>query len=456
MTDITVSFPTHSTRLRRVERRGKSARHDIDVMHADIVQLRQHVTEINTRIDGLDDLSSDLQLEVTKMTTDQRRLQEEAVKLRRSRERADGRLDDLEQNVTQLASRGDTADSQLRLAESSLREIHGSHRDVVRRLQRLDVSLHRLDRQSVPRDSAPSHRRRILKDSPSDTHSEVQPRDIHDDVNRQRLQRDRNQRAADGAQKAAGDQDFLGTSEDEVDISGDGDGDASLDVGSGDEGEFFIVDERYIHAGSGEAEVGVHGDADSGGTETDWWSVAPTPLTTNIVPTLTQAYVTAPTAPSTPCPSADEFNQLRQRLTDLETRLNTSLPAQDVLNEVLNETERLEAAASRRDEALGHVQGQVAELGGSVSRLTGQLASLRLAEFMERLQASLLNFTANVLTLDQWQLASQQVPVGMGGEGGVPGGGDSRQMVVVDGRGCSCTGRKLRFSHSTTLFKLEQ
>ena len=357
-------------------------------MHADIVQLRQHVTDINGRLEGLDDVTADLQLEVTTVTTEQRRLREEAARLRHSGTTADARLQQLERNVSRLAARGQSADSRLRLAHSSLREIRESQRHVVNRLQGLDVGLQRLDRRVAPGDPAPTHPPHVLRDSPYDADGDLSPRVTRDDVRRQP---DRKERAGDRQS---------------VEISGDGEGDARLDAGSGDEDEFFITEGRDVHLGSGEGEVGVHGGVERGG-----WSVTPTPLTTNVVPTLTQAHVTTPTSPSTsaPCPSAREVGQLRQRVSDLESRLDAALPAEDVLSVLLNETERLEAAVSRRDEALGEVQVRVSELGGSVSRLAEQLASLGLAHFMERLQASLLNFTANVLTLDQWQLASQQV-----------------------------------------------
>ena len=395
---VTVLSPPHRTRLRRVERRGKSARSDLDVMHADIVQLRQHVTDINGRLEGLDDVTADLQLEVTTVTTEQRRLREEAARLRHSGTTADARLQQLERNVSRLAARGQSADSQLRLAHSSLREIRERQRHVVSRLQGLDVGLQRLDRRVAPGDPASVHPPHVLRDSPYDADGDLSPPVARDDVRRQP---DRKQRAGDRQS---------------VEISGDDEGDARLEAGSGDEDEFFITEGRDVHLGSGEGEVGVHGGVERGG-----WSVTPTPLTTNVVPTLTQAHVTTPTSPSAtstspsatstsaPCPSAREVRQLRQRVSDLESRLDAALPAEDVLSVLLNETERLEAAVSRRDEALGEVQVRVSELGGSVSRLAEQLASLGLAHFMERLQASLLNFTANVLTLDQWQLASQQV-----------------------------------------------
>ena len=358
-------------------------------MHADIVQLRQHVTDINGRLQGLDDVTADLQLEVTTVTTEQRRLREETARLRHSGTTADARLQQLESNVSRLESRGQSADSQLRLARSSLREIRERQRHVVGRLQRLD-------RRVAPSDPASAHPPHVLHDSPYDADGDLSPTDLsppdaRDDVRRQP---DRKQRAGDGQS---------------VEISGDGEGDARLDAGSGDEDEFFITEGRDVDVGSGEGEVGVHGGMERGG-----WSVTPTPLTTNVVPTLTQAHVTTPTSPSAtstsaPCPSAQELSQLRQRVRDLESRLDAALPAEDVLSVLLNETERLEAAVSRRDEALGEMRVRVSELGGSVSRLAEQLASLGLADFMERLQASLLNFTANVLTLDQWQLASQQV-----------------------------------------------
>ena len=323
------------------------------------------------------------------MTTEQRRLREEAARLRHSGTTADARLQQLERNVSRLAARGQSADSQLRLAHSSLREIRERQRHVVSRLQGLDVGLQRLDRRVAPGDPASVHPPHVLRDSPYVADGDLSPRVARDDVRRQP---DRKQRAGDRQS---------------VEISGDDEGDARLDAGSGDEDEFFITEGRDVHLGSGEGEVGVHGGVERGG-----WSVTPTPLTTNVVPTLTQAHVTTPTSPSAtsaPCPSAREVSQLRQRVSDLESRLDAALPAEAVLSVLLNETERLEAAVSRRDEALGEVQVRVSELGGSVSRLAEQLASLGLAHFMERLQASLLNFTANVLTLDQWQLASQQV-----------------------------------------------
>jgi hypothetical protein len=58
---------------------------------------------------------------------------------------------------------------------------------------------------------------------------------------------------------------------------------------------------------------------------------------------------------------------------------------------------------------LEDVQSRLADLDDTVSRQADQLTSIRLSDFMDQLHASLVNFTNNVLTLDQWHEASAQV-----------------------------------------------
>ncbi|XP_070175817.1 protein scabrous-like [Littorina saxatilis] len=414
-------------------------------MHADIVQLRQHVTEINVRLDGLDDLTSDLQLEVTKVTTDQQSMRGEMGRVRQSMRGEEQRLVRLEVNMTAVGSTGDLLTEQLRAVESSLGQLRKTQGTVLGKLEKVGERVHRLDTQVNKHHSSPSpSKQRVSRElrSPQDVHGDVisqafkdQPRGAYSQT--QRYQPQPNDTQRDGTTRTSdGESQFLEYSGDELEISGDGDviidveagkGDVRLtDVGSGDGGEFFMMEEKYVDPGSGEGEIGTTRDTTRvvNTLDTYGWNstptVTPTPLTTDTVPTLTQAYVTTPTSPTTPHPLHAQFTLLQQRVDDLETRLNvsvgaiqdrlnSSLSADDVVQLVANETERLDAAVSKRDESLERVQGNVADLGTTVSRLAGQMASLRLSEFMERLQSSLVNFTHNVLTLEQWQLASEQL-----------------------------------------------
>nr|KAG5699834.1 hypothetical protein BaRGS_034608 [Batillaria attramentaria] len=105
----------------------------------------------------------------------------------------------------------------------------------------------------------------------------------------------------------------------------------------------------------------------------------------------------------------DVVKTVQERIDNIEARLNASVPVEDVLTRMANETSRLDSELSKRDETVAQLQEDYDQLGAVVSRLTDQMASMRLREFMERLQRSLVNFTSNVLTLDQWQAASQQM-----------------------------------------------
>ncbi|XP_060065722.1 angiopoietin-2-like [Ylistrum balloti] len=62
-----------------------------------------------------------------------------------------------------------------------------------------------------------------------------------------------------------------------------------------------------------------------------------------------------------------------------------------------------------RDEEISDLQKMVNELKASLSSVQTRLTSIQLGDFMGKLQESLLNFTQNVITLDQWKMASTDI-----------------------------------------------
>ncbi|OWF48519.1 protein scabrous-like [Mizuhopecten yessoensis] len=62
-----------------------------------------------------------------------------------------------------------------------------------------------------------------------------------------------------------------------------------------------------------------------------------------------------------------------------------------------------------RDEEISDLEKMVDQLKASLSTMETRLTSIQLGDFMGKLQDSLLNFTQNVITLDQWKMASTDI-----------------------------------------------
>lgn len=62
-----------------------------------------------------------------------------------------------------------------------------------------------------------------------------------------------------------------------------------------------------------------------------------------------------------------------------------------------------------RDEEISDLEKMYDELKVGLTSLESKLTSIQLGDFMGKLQESLLNFTQNVITLDQWKMASTDI-----------------------------------------------
>ncbi|XP_076454962.1 uncharacterized protein LOC143289753 [Babylonia areolata] len=465
VTDMNAKHARDWSRLRRVERRGKSSRHDIDVMHADIIQLRQHVIEINSRLDRLDDLTSDLKLEVTKVNLNQENLKEEAEKARQSRHKVKDSVERVRNNVTEIESWTSSAQARLERLQGWTQELQKGQHELLAALSILQASTRSTSPSPHPPRSQSPRRSSFGSVEPNSADSLSLKEEVGTEEEQQQQQRRLSasspeqlkelktfQNRPQGDQSPSkGDQDAARHQEstrgqdsvrhrdsirdqgpmttpslhedDHSDVNTSGDGEMEQDGGSGDDeeegGEFFILEEEVTeHAEREEGEKRAGGGRGGGTTtttdniQTKAAAVTPLPLTTNTAPTLTHPSLTLPTSPIPLCPSLAEFFLLQRRVEDLDRRLKNeknSMPAEDVLNLLKNRTERLEAALTERDGRLERVQSEMGDLGVSLSRLAGQVASFRLGELMDRVQTSWVNFSAGVVTLDQWELVNRQM-----------------------------------------------
>lgn len=62
-----------------------------------------------------------------------------------------------------------------------------------------------------------------------------------------------------------------------------------------------------------------------------------------------------------------------------------------------------------RDLEISALHEMFFDMEDHLERIEGKMASIQLGNFMERLQSSLVNFTQNVITLDQWKIASSDI-----------------------------------------------
>lgn len=62
-----------------------------------------------------------------------------------------------------------------------------------------------------------------------------------------------------------------------------------------------------------------------------------------------------------------------------------------------------------RDIEISALHEMFFDMEDHLERIEGKMASIQLGNFMERLQSSLVNFTQNVITLDQWKVASSDM-----------------------------------------------
>lgn len=62
-----------------------------------------------------------------------------------------------------------------------------------------------------------------------------------------------------------------------------------------------------------------------------------------------------------------------------------------------------------RDLEISALHEMFFDMEDHLERIEGKMASIQLGNFMERLQSSLVNFTQNVITLDQWKVASSDI-----------------------------------------------
>lgn len=62
-----------------------------------------------------------------------------------------------------------------------------------------------------------------------------------------------------------------------------------------------------------------------------------------------------------------------------------------------------------RDIEISALHEMFFDMEDHLERIEGKMASIQLGNFMEKLQSSLVNFTQNVITLDQWKVASSDI-----------------------------------------------
>ncbi|KAL8575678.1 hypothetical protein ACOMHN_055867 [Nucella lapillus] len=390
------------SRLRRAERRSQSARHDIDVMHADIIQLRQHVIEINSRLNRLDDLTSDLQLEVTKVTHDQGSLREEVGRVKAAQGVAGDALRGLRKNVSLTDAWRIQAQHRVEQLQTWTQEMQKSQHHVLSSLQHLQTRV--TPAPSPPRTTGRTVQTSSLQHDPgmgSGKHPDSRqplsgalpdmaaPEGVRGEGGRfhNRPQRDQ---SADVRGGEEGLTTVMSVEGGQNDVNMSGDRELEQDTGGSGEGdEFFIVEDPYLkhHHHNNQQQTGEEEEEEEEEEEGETSPTPTTPLTTSTVPTLTHPTLTLPTPPlPSNCPSLTEFVLLRQRVDDLDSLVQTWLPANRTILELNNRTEQLEAMSDKQDEQLQQVHG----VHGPSAGVTG-------------------NFTCKVVTLDQWHTASQQM-----------------------------------------------
>ncbi|KAK6194817.1 hypothetical protein SNE40_000365 [Patella caerulea] len=112
----------------------------------------------------------------------------------------------------------------------------------------------------------------------------------------------------------------------------------------------------------------------------------------------------------------DNISNIENSLQNLENQVRESVSTNimervtlEVKNLIQKERESIDIMADDRDEAFAQLQEQYNKMVDKIKVIDEKIQSIQLGDFMKNLQESLINFTQNVITLDQWKTASSQI-----------------------------------------------
>ncbi|XP_046365878.2 uncharacterized protein LOC124141800 [Haliotis rufescens] len=332
------------TRLRRMERRTRQYRDTMIKAEAEVVQLRQHIVELRERFGAIEEQSTNIKLDITRLDFQQRETKHEMTLVKDARPFEDDHVFEVRHNMSQLMSvKEDLFQSYVSLMEDvqGLRKKEKTNSDSISKLQNRYGNVVK-----------------ILK-----VHVKDQRRHGRN-VNRLELNQTN---------------DSLVWTNEDLD-SGDGSGDMSFES-------------RMSRPNTGPPDA-EEGSGDGDGVDVD-----------TLLPTLNTSSVNGVNVVDL----EDRLQVLEQQVKgkldnadreELEARIKDLLKTHDSY---------FEQEILKRDTDIENVEQQMVRMGEKIHGVESRVLSIQLGDFMQKLQESLINFTQNVITLDQWKMASDQI-----------------------------------------------